>query len=281
MRNFVNITIIFTILIMTIHTSCESVRKTYEKDIDLYFENYSEMQPVFDSTSTQHLPAPVQNYLITCGFMDKEIPVNAEVVWSDSHIKLKPGGNWMKLKTRQYNCVKNPFRIAYMKAYMFGIIPFEGRDLYVNGSGHMYGRLGKLITVFDEKQKEIAQSALITLLAECLIVPGYAIQSYISWEAIDDKTAVAVINHHDIKATGIFHFNETGELTRFESDDRFYMSPEKGNVLTPFVVEVGDYFMQNGLKLPGTVKAIWQLDSGPYEYWKGSISEVNYNIQLR
>lgn len=280
MKTLVNTITILIILIMTINTSCKSVKKTYEKDIDIHFENYSEVQPIFDSEIIQNLPAPVQKYLNTCGFMGKEIPINAEIVWSDSHIKMKPGGKWMKLKTLQYNSVKNPFRIAYMKAYMFGIIPFEGRDLYVNGSGHMYGKLGKIITIFDEKEKEIAQSALITLLAECLFVPGYALQNYISWEAIDDKTAAAVIYHSNLKARGIFHFNDSGELIRFESFDRYYMSPEKGNVLTPFAVEVGKYFMQNGLKVPGFVKAIWQLDTGPYEYWKGTISAVRYNIQL-
>jgi hypothetical protein len=281
MRNFVNTTIIFTILTMAINTSCKSVRKTYEKDIDLYFENYSEMQPVFDSTSTQYLPAPVQNYLNTCGFMGKEIPMNAEVVWSDSHIKMKPGGNWMKIKTLQYNSVRNPFRIAYMKANMFGIIPFEGRDLYVNGSGHMYGKLGNIITVFDEKQKEIAQSALIIILAETLLVPGYALQDYIQWEEMDDYTAAASISHEGITARGIFHFNKDSEFVRFETNDRYYMSSDKGNVLTPFSAEIGHYFQQGDLRIPGSLMAIWHLESGRYEYWKGTISEVNYNIQLR
>lgn len=281
MKILVNTTIILIILFMTVNSSCKSVKKTYEKDIDIHFENYSEVQPVFDSVMTQNLPAPVQKYLNTCGLMGKEIPMNAEIVWSDSHIKMKPGGKWMKLKTLQYNSVRNPFRIAYMKAYMFGIIPFEGRDLYVNGSGHMYGKLGKIITIFDEKEKEIAQSALITLLAECLFVPGYALQNYISWEAIDDNTAAAVIHQYDLRVRGIFHFNDSGELIKFESNDRYYLNPEKGNVPTPFTVEVGDYFIQNDLKLPGTVKAIWQLDTGPYEYWKGTISEVRYNIQLK
>lgn len=266
---------------MTITTSCKSVRKTYEKDLDIHFENYSEVQPILNSGIIQNLPAPVQKYLITCGYMGKEIPMNAEVVWSDSHIKMKPGGNWMKLKTLQYNCVKNPFRIAYMKANMFGIIPFEGRDLYVNGFGHMYGKLGNIITVFDEKQKEIAQSALIIILAETLLVPGYALQDYIQWEEMDDYTAAASISHEGITARGIFHFNKDSEFVRFETNDRYYMSSDKGNVLTPFSAEIGHYFQQGDLRIPGSLMAIWHLESGRYEYWKGTISEVNYNIQLR
>lgn len=280
MKTLVNTTTILIILFMTINTSCKSVRKTYEKDIDIHFESYSEIQPALDSVMIQNLPQPVQNYLNICGFMGKEIPVNAEVIWSDSHIKMKPGGNWMKLKTLQYNSVKNPFRIAYMKAHILGIIPFEGRDMYYGGNGHMYGKIGKVITIFDEKEREIAQSALIIILAECLLVPGYALQNYIQWEEVDEYTAKATITHGGIEASGLFHFNEDYEFVLFETNDRYYMNPEKGNVLTPFSAEIGQYFQQGDLKIPGSLKAIWHLETGRYEYWKGTISEVRYNIRL-
>ena len=193
---------------------------------------------------------------------------------------MKPGGKWMKLKTTQFNSVESPFRIAYMRARMLGLIPFEGRDTYFDGHGHMYGVIGKMITVFDEKEREIAVSALVTIMAECLMVPGYVLQDYITWEPIDDSTAAAVIHHQGIRIRGVFHFNEAGEFTLFTSDDRYYMSPDQGNVTTPFSAEIGDYFYQGGIKVPGSVKAVWHLDSGRYEYWKGKIKGIRYNISL-
>jgi hypothetical protein len=160
------------------------------------------------------------------------------------------------------------------------VIPFEGRDIYENGHGHMYGKIANLITVFDEKEREIAQSALIIILAEALLVPGYALADYISWEPIDEHSAKARLVHKGIDVSGIFYFNDKGEMTRFETDDRYYMHPGKGNVLTKFSAEISDYKKQGDLIIPGSLMAIWHLESGRYEYWKGNISEVNYNIRL-
>jgi hypothetical protein len=227
-----------------------------------------------------HLPEPIRKYLTNSGYTGREMPVNAEIIWEESHIKMKPHGKWLKLKTIQFNSVDEPFRIAYMKAMLGGIIPFEGRDIYANGMGHMYGKLGKVITIFDEKQREIAQSALITVLAEALLVPGYALQNYIEWEAIDNNSARAVIRHMDIEAAGVFYFNDKGEMTAFESHDRYYMSPGKGNIQVPFRVETREYKTAGEYRFPSKVKAIWKLPEGDYDYWKGTIREIRYNIRL-
>jgi hypothetical protein len=267
-------------LSIVIFTSCSPMKKTFEHDLQAHFQSSDGSEKVLTKKDISHLPEPVQRYFEYCGFIGKPVPMNAEVVWAGSHIKMAPDKKWMKLKTIQYNSVEEPFRIAYMRALMFGLIPFDGRDIYFGGQGHMYGKVANLITIFDEKEKEIAQSALITILAEALLVPGYALADYISWEPIDENSAKARLVHKGIDVSGIFYFNEIGELIRFETNDRYYMHPDKGNVLTPFSADVGDYKQQGELRIPVSLMAVWHLDSGRYEYWKGTISEVKYNIRL-
>lgn len=167
----------------------------------------------------------------------------------------------MKLKTTQFNSVEDPFRIAYMKARMFGVIPFEGRDIYFSGLGHMYGKVANLFTVFDEKEREIAQSALVIILAETLLVSGYALADYITWEPIDENSAKARLVHNGIDVSGVFYFNDVGEMKRFVTNDRYYLHPGKGNLRTPFSAGVGDYKQQEGLRIPGSLMAIWHLEN--------------------
>lgn len=261
-------------------TSCTSVKRTYKNDLQAHFQPSDGTEKVLTKEDITHLPEPVQRYFECCGFIGKPVPMNAEVVWADSHIKMNPDKNWMKLKTYQFNCVEEPFRIAYMKARMFGVIPFDGRDIYFGGKGHMFGKVANLFTVFDEKEIEIAQSALIIILAEALLVPGYALADYIIWKPIDENSAKARLVHKGIDVSGIFYFNDKGELIRFETSDRYYMHAGKGNLLTPFSAEVGDYKKQGELRVPGSLMAVWHLEGGRYEYWKGTISEVKYNIRL-
>jgi hypothetical protein len=270
---------IFLIMLsLNLFSGCQTVRRTFRSDLEQHFQNHKAGAELLQAEDIRHLPAPVQGYLHHCGFVGHEKISNARVVWADSHIRMKPGGRWMRLRTEQYNSVDSPFRIAYMKARLLGVVPFEGRDLYARGHGHMYGRFGKLIKVFDEKDAAIAQSALVIVLAEALLVPGYALSEYIQWEAVDDTTARATIRHEGAEACGTFFFNGLGEMVRFETDTRYYMDPELGNVPRPFVAHVGDYRKQDRLTIPGTLRAVWRLESGDYEYWKGTLDAVQYNI---
>jgi hypothetical protein len=65
---------------------------------------------------------------------------------------------------------------------MFGVIPFEGRDKFLDGKGNMIGRLAKIKTVFDVTGAEMDVSAAVTYLSESLIVPACALQKYRGWK---------------------------------------------------------------------------------------------------
>lgn len=274
--------IIIIIMLSLSFISCgKSIKKTFEQDVEEHFEPSAHTEQILTLEQIGHLPEPVQGYLIRCGFVGHEMVSNAQVIWSESFIKMKPDSKWLKLNTKQYNSVKTPFRIAYMKANLLGVVPFEGRDLYASGQGHMYGKIANMIKIFDEKTPEISQAALVTILAEALLVPGYAISDYITWEAIDKNSAKATMSYQGSEASGIFYFNQHNEMIRFESQQRYYMDPELGFVLRHFIASVEDYQKQGDLYIPTAMVATWQLPEGEYNYWKGIIKEVRYNIGNR
>lgn len=267
---------------MILFSSCTGVRKTFRNDVKQHFYEPQSVAEFITEEKIRDLPAPLQRYLDVCGFVGQEMPMNAEFFWKSSSIKMKPGMKKMlKLKTYQYNSVIKPFRAAYMKTYMAGIIPFEGRDIYADGQGHMLGRLGKIIRIFDEKQMEIGQSALIIILAETLMVPGYIFQDYMHWEEVDDHCVTGRIQCEGYSVSGKFYFNDRGEYIRFETSERYYLSPEKGNVQEPFMVEVFNYQTKGSYTYPRKVSASWILPEGKYEYWQGEIEEIRFNTKAR
>ena len=267
-------------ILMVAFTGCTSLKKTYNQEVRGEVEKYRDTirYEVFTEEDIRHLPEPVRQYFRKCGYIGTEKMLNAEVVWSESYIKMAPDKKWMKLKTYQFNSIPEPMRAAYMKARLFGIFPFEGRDIYSGGYGNMHGRFVKMIKVFDEKGDELTTSALITLLAEVLFIPNYALQEYIEWMPIDDHTAKATIHHEGCTASGIFHFDDEGIFHIFESDDRYYMTPEGTYQKRKFSVYIDDYKEYNGVLIPVNVRAVWHLDKGEYEYWRGTISHIHYDI---
>jgi len=225
------------------------------------------------------LPEPVQKYFRHCGYLGKEKMINAEVEWKDVYIKMSADKKWISLDCYQFNSVPEPTRIVYMKSSILGVFPFEGRDKYQDGHGNMLIKLLKIIKVADAKGKEMDESALVTILAETLIIPTYALQDYIKWYAIDSNTVKALIKYNGTEVSGLFYFNEQGEIIRFQTDDRYYSEKGTKYKKVKWSGVLGNYIEKNGIKFPSDFRAIWHNEEGDFEYFKGTIADIKYNIK--
>jgi len=253
------------------------MKKMYLSEVQTELNKSIVSHEVFKEEDIATLPAPVQRYFRYCGYIGKEKVANAKLVWDDVNFKMSPDKPWVKIKYEQYNFVSEPARLAYIYSTKFSIVPFEGRDKYLNGQGNMLGKLLKKVTLFDVKGAEINVSAAVTYLSESLVVPACALQPYIRWEAIDPNHAKASFEYEGVKAEGIFTFDDKGELTKFETDER-YMDNGKGtSEKHKWTVEASNYIEKGGIKLPSRLKATWNLPDGDYEYFNGTLKDIVYN----
>lgn len=271
--------IIFMSVLM-FFAACTTPKKLFKKELK-EFQSVSESEQKFILESDiSNLPEPVQRYLNYTGFVGVTQSDVTEVLWADTKIRFSPDKKWMPLSTQQYNFSHASARLAYMHARMGGVIPFEGRDRYQNGSGHMYGKLAKTITVFNNRSQEIALGGAVVLLAEALLEPTIALQKYITWESVDFNTARATLRNGNLGISGRFYFNDIGEYIRFESDDRPY-EVSKGNYETKlFSITLGEYREVDGYKIPSRVSATWHLEDGDFTYWDGQITGLRRNVKL-
>lgn len=271
---------IVVIILVFMAISYKSLKKVFRSEVDSELDKYSPGKPVYlTAEDIAHLPQPVQRYLNYCGLVGKEKIRNAQVVWEEFYLKMDPAKDWTTVKCSQFNNVIAPARIAYMHAYMNGFIPFSARDKYQDGSGNMWVRAASLFTVYDVKGPEMDRSALVTVLAEALFIPGYATEKYITWEPVDSLSAKATLTYNNMAVSGIFYFNEKGEFIRFESSDRYYYEADKGTSKNiKWSAETGSYKENNGIKFPTELKATWHTDTGDYTYARGTIAAFRYNI---
>ena len=110
----------------------------------------------------------------------------------------------------QYDIAAVPCRMALIESSMFGI-PFQGYDSYRDGKGGMKGVIAKLITLFDQKGKEMDRACLATYLAESMFIPTALLQDCMEFDEIDDFHVKASISAYGDKVSGIFTFNELKE----------------------------------------------------------------------
>lgn len=221
------------------------------------------------------LPEPLIKYLRVCGYMNTPVPFNADVFWTESFIKLSPAREWGQLNTIQFNSVDPVARVAYMK---FLKMPIAGRDIYLDGYGEMNGKLLGLFKVIFDNSRETAQSCLLTTFCEFFLVPGYLLSRDVRWEVIDNKTVRGTLTDNGIRVLALFHFNEDGLLTHVETADRYYSEGKGEYKKVRFSAVVESYREQGAIRIPEKMKAVWHLPTGDYEYFRGTIDRVVYNV---
>jgi hypothetical protein len=239
--------------------------------------NSIENVEIITESDIAHLPEPVQKYFRFTGIVGKPMPYNCTIDWEDVQFKMSPEKEWIPIKCLQFNSVKEPARFAYLYAPKMGVNIFVGRDKYQQGKGNMHIKLMGLFTIQDAWGKAMDESSLVTILSETLFVPGYALQQYVSWEEIDSLSAKATITHNGISVSGIFYFNEKGEMTHFTSYDRNYVDTDGNEQKVEWVANVEYYTQNDGLILPGYVSATWKRPEGDYQYFKGKIKALKFN----
>lgn len=223
---------------------------------------------VFTEEDMVDLPLPVQKYFRYCGYIGTPKMSFMKGTYQDVDFVFGKDKPAIKIDYTQYNFINEPNRIAYIDSSMYGI-PFEGLDSYTAGNGSMKGVLAKLFTLFNQAGETMDRASLVTYLSECLIIPNAALQDYITWEEIDALHAKATISYYGGTASGVFVFNEKGEMLSFTTDDREATTTDGTSEKVKWSVVLNNYEDIKGIKKPTGFQAIWHYNDGDLLYFDG------------
>ena len=263
------------ILIIFFNIPCSKTKAEFDKTATVLITEADHEESTFREKDIAGLPTSVRRYFTYCGYIGTPKMSYVKIDYQDVDFlfnKDKP----LKIGYTQYNFANKPNRIAYIDSSMYGI-PFEGLDSFLGGRGSMKGVLAKLFTLFDQTGTAMDESSLVTFLSEILLIPNAALQDYIKWEAIDDLHAKATMSCYGISVSGVFTFNENGEMVSFETNDRSAVEADGSSETIKWSVHCDEYLEVNGIKRPTAFQAIWHYDNGDlvYFYGKGTITAYN------
>lgn len=256
---------------------CSSMEKLYVREVRSELSKPAPGAGVLSDSSIAGLPAPVRRYFHFAGLIGRPLPRNARITWESMRLKRGHGKSWMDVSCRQVNAVAEPMRIALMRGRILGILPFEGRDKFQDGHGHMLVKAMGLVKVVDATGRKMDESGLVTVLAEALMVPSYALQPYIAWEELDSARARATMTWKGVKASGVFSFAPGGECTRFDTQVRW----QEGNdsLPIPWTAYYRAYGERDGIRFLRELGAAWQEPGGEFEYVQGRIARVDFDVR--
>lgn len=265
-----------TVVIIFFASPYSPLKKAFSNDCQVLSRQYSStLGGIITEDDILNLPLPLQKYLQHCGYMGA--PKMSAMRASFRHVAFSQSkaGPQLAIDYEQYNFVKEPQRLAFIKSALYGI-PFDGYDAYINGVGRMHGVIGKLFTAFNQTGCDMDKASLVTFLSECLLVPSAALQDYILWEPIDTTHAKATITYWGTTAQGIFSFNDDGEAVSFTTEDRAQIAGDGRLNYCQWSAVFGNYQQQGHFLVPTDLKAVWNTPEGDFIYFNSDNIAITY-----
>jgi hypothetical protein len=160
----------------------------------------------FDPGMTDALPAPVARWLRHCIAPGTVLRRGVQIAMH-GHIRI---GKWLPFKAEQ---------IVAPSGYIWGAkagrfpISFRGFDRYSAATGQMSWRLFGRFPLVATDGADITRSSAGRLASEVFgLTPAGALAPNVSWEGIDDRTAVGTITIDSITHCVTIQVSATGSL---------------------------------------------------------------------
>lgn len=210
--------------------------------------------PAITDDDLARLPAPVRRHLRLCGAVGQ--PRISAVLIDHEFVELLVGKRHHPVRYTQVTAAGGPARWAFVDARMGGM-PLQAVEGYLDGAGRMRGVFAKAFTAFDESGPDLDSGALLTVLAEALILPALALDPAIIWHAIDRYRAEAVLRVGGRSVHGVFGFDREGLASEFLTHSRVKVDADGSRRTLPWSVALEAYGIREGLLRPTHLRAIW------------------------
>ena len=245
-----------------------------EKEVKALFDNIDDKKEIVRKADLEGLPRSVQNWLEYSQVIGKE-RIKTVYLKQKGLMRTTEDGKWMPAEAAQYFRVDEPGFIWTAKIKIAPAIYLAGRDKYYEGKGHMLIKLLSLIPIADSRGEEIDQGTLLRYMAEMPWFPTAALSNYIKWEEVDSNRARATMSYGGVTASGVYEFNEKGELVSFTANR--YREVNGRYVLQDWGGLTREYREFNSIKIPNKTDVVWKPETGDFTWYKLEITEIEYN----
>lgn len=225
-----------------------------------------------ETVRPQHLaglPPPVRRWLDRAGVVGKPLASTVRLR-QRGQLHTAPDGPWLPVEAVQYFGVSEPGFVWWMESRMMKVLPVAGRDKYVAGRGEMLVELGGLFDVANERGDKIDQGAMLRYLAEIIWFPSAALRPYVSWEAVDDRSAKATMRHEGREVSAVLTVDAQGRVTEIEARRFFGAS----GALERWGGRCTEWRVVRGVEIPVRGKVIWFLQAGDFEFFDWEITDA-------
>jgi uncharacterized protein DUF6544 len=240
------------------------------------FARAAEPPPV-DRARLAALPPPARRYL-EAALGARTRAVRTLRLRHGGTFRTSLDGRWFPIRGEQYFAADPP---GFVWRGRIAILPglwVEARDRSMGGEGQMLVRAESAVMLADAHGPELDQGALLRLLGETMWFPTVLLDGrYVTWTAIDARTAAATLRVSGREVTGHFEFGDDG-LPLAVVGERYRDLGGGRSVLTPFRGEAADFRTVAGLLVPHRMTAMWTVGGQALPYARFEVERLEYDV---
>lgn len=222
------------------------------------------------------LPEPVRHYL-HYAILEGRPAIGAVRLKHDGLFRTNPGQRWLQIQGEQYFTTGKPGFVWNASIRPAPLLWIEARDRLLAGRGNMLVKFYSTFTIADASGAEIDQGSKLRWLAEAVWFPYAFVGDQIQWEPIDQRSAKATLLGDGLPVSATFDIDKEGKIVCLRTDRYRDIGGGKA-VLTPWIGRCADYCDFNGLRVPSSIEAVWNLQVGEFSYARFSLANLEYNI---
>jgi hypothetical protein len=225
------------------------------------------------------LPPPVARYLRTV-LKDGQSLVEAVYLEHSGTFNTGEGdSHWRPFASTQ-RVITQPPGFGWDARIMIAPgLPVRVHDAYIGGEGLLDAALFGCVRLARMRGAgTIAEGELMRFLAESIWYPTALLPSAcLHWEAVDDRSAKAILADRQTTVSLLFSFNVQGLIETARADARGRVA---GNEVIPtaWQVRVWNYEERNGMCVPLDGEVAWLLQGKPRPYLRGHLTSMKYEF---
>lgn len=253
-----------------------SLRAEYQREVEARLSS-TVSAPLVTEADLAPLPSPVQRYVRLAGAIGQPRVHRLHATWQ-GRIRGGPEEPWMVFTAVQHNFLDEPARFFFMDATRGGV-PVDVFHDYRGHEARMRVRLASLLPLVSASGPDLTRAETVTLFNDlCILAPAALIDPAIRWEAVDDRTVRAryTAGANTIGAT--LHFNESGDLIDFTTEDRLAQSSGGAQwTRQPWSTPLRDYRRIGPWRVATRGEGRWHPPTGEFVYIELELLDLRIN----
>ncbi|MBU0558312.1 MAG: hypothetical protein KJ799_02480 [Bacteroidetes bacterium] len=198
-----------------------------------------------------------------------------------TEFKFQENSAWRKFTSEQYYSINKPGYVLTSSEIASSLLSEKTIESYVETKGEKLVKFLSSITTEDADGVEMNNSGLFKYFSDAVFFPSALLPSVnVKWIQVAPLIARGTFWDKNIRIGADFHFDEDGNILKITSEDKYRIT-KQGFQRSHFTIVFSDYKEFDGLKIPTSAEATWNLPGRDFLFSKYTINDLSYDIPFK